>query len=114
MTKQKRVPIRMAFTFCGRHWVTVRDRELLLLLCRDGLSRYVDIPTSVENAELVFSKRRLAHSFRIAERLLTPPLSDIPRYYIAAAPREETYGAFNWLLRRAYKDGYRYVRIEHD
>lgn len=79
-------------------------------LCVEGLRRYIVLPNPAPlTIDLVFTKRRRANSFALAVGNKQSSSGIGVRAY-----RGGTYGCFDDLLGRAWRQGYRYVRVEYD
>jgi hypothetical protein len=76
-----------------------------LALCDRELRKHVDIPSGVRQIVVVFSKRRLADSFKLTGVLFRP---------IAGLPRTDFFCCARRTAREAYRAGYRYVRVEYE
>ena len=103
---EKRSTMRLSGS--ARDYVTKRG---WLGLCVEGLGKYIVLPNPAPLAiDLVFTKRRRANSFALAggNKQSSSGIG------LRAHPRIGTYGAFDDLLGRAWRQGYRYVQVEYD
>ena len=90
-----------------------------VVLCANGLRRYVRLPKDTQEITLYFSKRYIPESFEIGQRVVPRKsynslmFHEVQQYCMIDHPKTQLLQSFRYELYRYYINGFKFFRIEY-